>query len=359
MTKDHLLSSYDFPYPEELLAMEPSAVRDDCRLLVFERATDKISHARFRDLGDYLKPGDCVVLNETKVLSCRLIGKKASGGKAELLLVREINPGLWAALGSGFKKGQTLHFPAGLTAEVEGLSPDGEYLLRFNQEDILGYMRREGFPPLPPYILKKRKNKNGANVNDSKDGSSYQTVYAEHAGSIAAPTAGLHFTPELLSQLEKAGIVICRLTLHVGRGTFKPIEGPDIRSHQMLPEYFHIDRENLSKIRDAQKRGGRIVAVGTTATRTLETLAMQRVISVSSDHAQDVSEVSGLADLFIYPGYEFRAVSALITNFHLPESTPLILASAIAGREKLLSLYQEAFLLRYRLFSYGDAMLIL
>lgn len=364
LSLDVALSSYDFAYPEELLAIEPSAVRDDCRLLVFNRGSGEVSHSQFRDLSHYLKAGDCLVLNETKVLSCRLIGKKASGGKADLLLVREISPGLWAALGSGFKKGQELFFPGDLKARVEDLNSEGEYVLRFDRVEILAYMEREGFPPLPPYIVKKRKNSAPLAGGQKKDGQSYQTVYAENLGSIAAPTAGLHFTPELLSQLEKSGIVICRLTLHVGRGTFKPIVNEDIRSHKMLPEYFYIDKENLSKLRDAQKRGGRIVAVGTTATRTLETLAMQGFISVSSDYdgapeKSEIDEIRGLADLFIYPGHEFKAVSALITNFHLPQSTPLILASAMVGREKLLSLYQEAFALRYHLFSYGDAMLIL
>jgi len=357
--KDFALSSYDFAYPEELLATEPCAVRDDCRLLVFNRASSEVSHARFRDLGGYLKSGDCLVINETKVLSCRLIGKKASGGKAEFLLVREISSGLWAALGSGFKKGQEFFFSGDLKAQIQDLNSEGEYLLRFDREDILEYMEREGFPPLPPYIVKKRKSVLTPPSGKEKDSLFYQTVYAENAGSIAAPTAGLHFTSELLSSLEKLGIRICRLTLHVGRGTFKSIVSEDIRSHTMLPEYFHIDDKNLLKLKETQKKSGRVIAVGTTATRTLETLAARGFISASSCDTQDVSQVSGLADLFICPGYEFKAVSALITNFHLPKSTPLILASAMLGREKLLDLYKEAFALRYHLFSYGDAMLII
>lgn len=365
LLEDDSLSSYDFAYPEELLATEPSKIRDDCRLLVFNRESGQTVHARFRDLASHLKPGDCLVLNETRVLSCRLIGKKASGGKAEFLLVREISPGLWAALGSGFKKGQELFFPGDLKAQVQDLNSEGEYLLRFDHEDIRGYMEKEGFPPLPPYILARRKKTlTPEPSNKEKDARFYQTVYARNAGSIAAPTAGLHFTPELLLELEKSGVEICRLTLHVGRGTFKSIASEDIRSHQMVAEYFHVDAPNLLKLKRAQKFGARIVAVGTTVTRTLETLALQGFVSAPSSHSEDSNDidipaVNGLADLFISPGYQFNAVTSLITNFHLPRSTPLILASAFAGRERLLNLYQEALALRYRLFSYGDAMLIL
>ena len=341
------LESYRFSYPEELLAVSPLDNRDNCRLLVIERSTGAVFHKRFHDLPEYLNPGDCLALNETKVFSCRLIGRKKSGGKADILLTREISPGYWAALGSGFKKDQELIFAGNLIGRVEGLNEDGEYLMRFDRKDIESYMSQNGLPPLPPYILKKRKSLPLLESAEKKDLESYQTVYARNLGSIAAPTAGLHFTPELLKEIEGRGISICRLTLHVGRGTFKPIVCKDIRQHKMLPEYYHVSSETLQTLEETQKRGGKIVAVGTTVVRTLETLAVRK------------DELSGWTDLFVYPGYPLKMASALITNFHLPESTPLILASAFTGREKLLKIYQEAFLLKYRLFSYGDAMLIL
>ncbi len=347
--KDFDLESYRFSYPEELLASNPLDKRDECRLLILDRKKDEIFHKRFHDLPDYLSSGDCLALNETRVFSCRLVGKKKSGGKAEILLTREIKPGLWAALGSGFKKDQELIFAENLTGKIEGLNEDGEYLIRFDREDIQSYMTQNGLPPLPPYILKKRKFPPEAEAGANNDQESYQTVYAKNLGSIAAPTAGLHFTPELLREIERKGISICRLTLHVGRGTFKPIVSRDIRKHPMLPEYYHVDAENLRKLKETQKCGGKVIAVGTTVVRTLETLAAQK----------EEENASGWTSLFVYPGYPLKIASGLITNFHLPESTPLILASAFVGREKLLKIYQEAFRLSYRLFSYGDAMLIL
>ncbi len=372
---DFDLESYRFSYPEELLAASPLDKRDDCRLLVLDRSLGTVFHEQFHSLPKHLKPGDCLVLNETRVFSCRLVGKKKSGGKAEILLTREISPGYWAALGSGFKKGHELIFTGNLTGQIEGLNEDGEYLIRFDREDIQSYMERNGLPPLPPYILKKRKFSPAflarearacegisgkdfrhapvAESSEKNDQESYQTVYARNLGSIAAPTAGLHFTPELLREIERQGVFICRLTLHVGRGTFKPIVSRDIRRHKMLPEYYHVNLENSRKLKEAQERGGKIIAVGTTVVRTLETLAKNQ------NRDGPISEMSGWTDLFVYPGYPLRMASALVTNFHLPESTPLILAAAFAGREKLLKIYQEAFLLKYRLFSYGDAMLIL
>ena len=354
---DFDLEAYRFSYPEELLAASPLDKRDDCRLLIFDRQKDEIFHQRFCDLPSYLSPGDCLVLNETKVFSCRLVGKKKSGGKAEILLTREIEPGLWAALGSGFKKDQELIFAGNLTGKIEGLNEDGEYLIWFDREDIQTYMAQSGLPPLPPYILKKRKSSSAPVSSEKNDEESYQTVYARNLGSIAAPTAGLHFTPELLEEIERRGISICRLTLHVGRGTFKPIISRDIRKHLMLAEYYHVDAENLRKLEETQKRGGKISAVGTTVVRTLETLAEKGTVPFSAEKGD--SPLFGWTDFFVYPGYPIKMVSGLITNFHLPESTPLILASAFVGREKLLKIYQEAFLLKYRLFSYGDAMLIL
>jgi S-adenosylmethionine:tRNA ribosyltransferase-isomerase len=337
------LSDYDYDLPEELIASAPAEPRDSSRLLVIDRATDRLEHAVFRDLPRFLKAGDCLVLNRTKVLPCRLIGKKSTGGKADLLLVRELGPARWSALASGFKKGQTLVFEGGLTAAVDGLNDEGEYLLTFATGDVRPYLAEHGLPPLPPYIAKKR-------AASRADAARYQTVYARDEGSIAAPTAGLHFTPELLDRLRAGGVATAWVTLHVGRGTFRPIASADADKHVMLPERYEIEPAEAAVLRAARARGGRLVAVGTTATRTLETVAASPA---------GLSAASGESALYIRPGHEFRAVDALITNFHLPRSTPLLLACAFAGRERLLAAYREALARRYRLFSFGDATLIL
>jgi S-adenosylmethionine:tRNA ribosyltransferase-isomerase len=337
------IADFDYAYPEELIASAPAEPRDSSRLLVLDRAAGTIEHAIFRDLPRFLKTGDCLVLNRTKVLPCRLIGKKSTGGKADLLLVRELGPASWTALASGFKKGQSLEFPGGMTATVEGLTSEGEYLLAFGTADVRPYLAEHGLPPLPPYIAKKR-------AASRDDAARYQTVYARDDGSIAAPTAGLHFTPELLKTLEANGVQIAWLTLHVGRGTFRPIAGDDAAAHVMLPERYEVDAAESAKMLAAKARGARLVAVGTTATRTVETLAAR---------PEGLGPGTGESSLYIAPGYTFRAVDALLTNFHLPRSTPLMLASAFAGRERLLAAYREAVSLRYRLFSFGDATLLL
>lgn len=337
------LADYDFAYPEELVAVDPREPRDSSRLMVVRRSGGW-EHRVFSDLPELLAPGDCLVLNRTKVLSARLVGRKSTGGKAEILLVRRMEDGLWAALSSGLKAGMKIQFPGEAVASIEGLSNEGEYICRFNRPDVPGYLREHGLAPLPHYILKRH---NGAVIPDK---SRYQTVYAHEDGSIAAPTAGLHFTPELLERLERCGVRLAYVTLHVGRGTFRPITAENADEHVMLAESYCLESEEAEKVLAGRREGRRLIAVGTTATRALETLAGRE---------SGLGPGLGSTDLYIRPGHDFRAVSGLLTNFHLPKSTPLLLASAFLGREKLLLAYQEAFRERYRLFSYGDAMLIL
>lgn len=338
------LSDYDFSFPEELIASVPAEPRDSSRLMVVDRMTGAWQHKTFRDLPEFLKGGDCLVLNRTKVFACRLLGKKSTGGKADLLLVKETEPGLWCALGSGFKKGTSLNFPGGMAAVIEGLNNDGEYLCRFGSTDVMGYLEKHGMAPLPPYILKKKKG-----ASDTNDLKRYQTVYAREQGSIAAPTAGLHFTPELLAHLKKMDVHIAELTLHVGRGTFRPIVGEDAAQHKMLAEWYSVLPDQAAIILQARGEGRRVISVGTTSTRTLESVARR---------PDGFGPGEGWTDIYIHPGHEFKAIDGLITNFHLPRSTPLLLASAFLGREKLLAAYREAFKEKYRLYSYGDAMLI-
>lgn len=336
------LSEFDYEYPESLIASAAAEPRDSARLLVLNRAAGTVEHAIFRDLPRFLRPGDCVVVNRTKVMPCRLFGKKSTGGKADLLLVRELGPNRWTALASGFKAGQRLEFPGGMTATVEGLGEEGEYLLQFAVADLRPYLAEHGLPPLPPYIAKKR-------VPSRADAARYQTVYARDDGSIAAPTAGMHFTPGLMDELKRSGVSFAFITLHVGRGTFRPITTEDASAHKMLAERYEVEPAEAELIKAARARGGRVVSVGTTTTRTLETLAAR---------PEGFGPGSGESALYITPGFEFRGIDALITNFHLPRSTPLLLASAFAGRERLLAAYREAVSLSYRLYSFGDGTLI-
>jgi S-adenosylmethionine:tRNA ribosyltransferase-isomerase len=337
------LSDFDYEYPESLIATSAAEPRDSSRLMVLDRAAGTTEHVIFRDLPRYLSPGDCLVVNRTKVMPCRLYGKKSTGGKADLLLVRELSPRSWTALASGFKAGQKLEFPGGMTATVSGLNDEGEYLLEFATSDLRPYLAEHGLPPLPPYIAKKRVPSRG-------DASRYQTVYARDDGSIAAPTAGMHFTPELLETLKTSGVAIAYVTLHVGRGTFRPITTEDASAHTMLAERYEVEAAEASVIARARARGGRVVSVGTTTTRTLETLAAR---------PEGFGPGSGESALYITPGFRFRGIDALLTNFHLPRSTPLLLASAFAGRERLLDAYRDAVARGYRLYSFGDATLIL
>lgn len=342
----HRLDDYSFEFPEELVAAAPAGERDASRLLVVERRFNRIHHRRFSELGHFLRPGDCLVINRSKVLPARLSGRKTTGGKVELLLVAEEAPGLWRALSSDLKLGATVHLENGAQAQVEGLDDQGEWLLRFSTPDVRRLMEEIGRAPLPLYILKKRQA--GRMPLDAPgDLVRYQTVYAKERGSIAAPTAGLHFTESLLAQLRRLGIRIAEILLHVGVGTFRPVNVSDVREHRMLAERYQVPQEAAETISETRLRGGRIVPVGTTSVRTLETWW------------PDTKRKSGATDLFIRPGHEFRCADALLTNFHQPRSTPLLLASAFAGRQRLLAAYREAVEKKYRLFSYGDSMLIL
>ena len=260
------LSDFDYEYPESLIASSAAEPRDSSRLMVLDRKAEALQHVHFRDLPRFLKPGDCLAVNRTKVMPCRLLGRKSTGGKADLLLVRELGPSVWTALASGFKAGQKLEFNGGMTATVEGLTEDGEYRLQFQTADLRAYLAEHGLPPLPPYIAKKR-------VPSRADAARYQTVYARDDGSIAAPTAGMHFTPELIASLKDSGIGMAYVTLHVGRGTFRPITSDDASRHQMLAERYEVEPAEAKLIIESRARGGRIVSVGTTTTRTLETLA--------------------------------------------------------------------------------------
>ncbi|MBI5201443.1 MAG: tRNA preQ1(34) S-adenosylmethionine ribosyltransferase-isomerase QueA [Elusimicrobia bacterium] len=343
MTKGFKLTDYDFEFPDELIADKPCEPRDAAKLCVLDRRTGAVEHAAFRDLTKYLNPGDCLVVNRSRVLHARLVGKKPTGGKSELLLVREVEPGVWSAIASGVKAGVTVELPDGWTASIAH-GTDGEWRCAFSGQDVLGYLERRGQPPLPPYILKRRKEQ-GRSPNEAPDAEDYQTVYAREQGSIAAPTAGLHFTPELLKALEAKGVQRAEVLLHVGPGTFRPVNSDDIRDHRMLPEWYRIGPEAIDAMREARAAGKRVVAVGTTATRSLETWAA-------------TGAAEGTSEIFITPAHSFKAIDAFITNFHLPRSTPLMLASAFAGRENLLTAYREAIEKKYRLYSYGDAMLI-
>ncbi|MFA6028977.1 MAG: tRNA preQ1(34) S-adenosylmethionine ribosyltransferase-isomerase QueA [Elusimicrobiota bacterium] len=345
MTDSFRLADYDFAFPETAVASAPAEPRDSSRLLVLDRRLGTLEHARFSELGRWLRAGDCLVLNRTRVVPARLVGAKPSGGRVELLLLKELSPGTWTALASRVKAGGTILLD-GAEAFVEAVADDGECLLRFSTTDVRGLMARLGTAPLPPYILKTRRSA-GAPDAAPCDLARYQTVYADSDGSVAAPTAGLHFTPELLERLRGSGVRVAELVLHVGRGTFKPVVAEDVREHAMLPEEFEVPAPSAELLARTRAEGGRVVAVGTTATRTLETLA------------RAPGTLRGSTALFIRPGHEFKGVDALLTNFHLPRSTPLLLACAFAGRERILDAYREALAKGYRLFSYGDSNLVL
>ncbi|MDE2290881.1 MAG: tRNA preQ1(34) S-adenosylmethionine ribosyltransferase-isomerase QueA [Elusimicrobia bacterium] len=340
-------SEYDFPFPEELVAAEPSAQRDSSRLMTLDRRTGAIGHHLFKDIVSLLSPGDTVVLNRSKVVPCRLAGKKPTGGAAELLLVREASPGVWHCLGTGVKPGVTVQL-GGATAEAVGRLSDGLWEVRFSSQDVRGLLEKVGLPPLPPYIRSRRKKAGLADAVPSDMGR-YQTVYAREDGSLAAPTAGLHYTDTVLAALRNKGVSVVEIVLHVGLGTFKPIVAEDCAEHEMLPETYEVSLHAADTI---ARTSGRVVAVGTTATRTLETVFSGGV------KAGPKAALKGQTFLYITPGYEFRAVDVLQTNFHQPASTPLLLACAFAGKERVFAAYQEAIARKYRLFSYGDAMLV-
>lgn len=336
----------DFYYdlPQELIAQDPLADRASSRLMVLDKTTGGIEHKSFRDIVQYLRRGDCLVLNNTKVIPARLLGSKEdTNAGIEVLLLKRREKDIWETLvkpGKKIRPGTRLSFGDGLLhGEVLDVVEEGNRLIHFEYEGIFEeVLDRLGQMPLPPYITHPLKDKNR-----------YQTVYAKHEGSAAAPTAGLHFTQELLSQIEAMGVTIAKVTLHVGLGTFRPVKVENILEHHMHAEYYQIEGTEADKINAAKSGGGRVICVGTTSCRTLESAA---------DKDGKVRECSGWTEIFIYPGYSFRVMDGLITNFHLPESTLLMLVSALAGRERVLSAYEEAVKEKYRFFSFGDAMYI-
>ena len=338
---------HDFYYelPRELIAQDPLEDRSGSRLLVLNRSTGETEHHIFREIREYLRPGDCLVVNDTKVIPARLIGsREGTGAKIEVLLLKRRADDVWETLvkpGKKARPGVRLCFGDGLLrGEVLEVVEDGNRLIRFTYEGIFEeILDRLGQMPLPPYITHQLKDRNR-----------YQTVYAKHDGSAAAPTAGLHFTPELLDEIRKKGVQIAHVTLHVGLGTFRPVKVEAIEDHHMHSEFYVVEEEQARIINETRAGGGRIIAVGTTSCRTLESAA---------DEDGVLRAGSGWTDIFIYPGYEFRLTDCLITNFHLPESTLLMLVSALAGRERILKPYEAAVKERYRFFSFGDAMFII
>lgn len=342
------MNLHDFYYdlPEELIAQDPLTNRSSSRLMVLDKKTGRTEHRIFKDIIEYLNPGDCLVINDTKVIPARLIGEKEGTGAAiEVLLLKrkEDMVNTWEVLvkpGKKAKPGTRINFGNGkLVGEVIDIVEEGDRLIHFSFDGIFEEILDElGQMPLPPYITHKLEDKNR-----------YQTVYAKHEGSAAAPTAGLHFTNELLAEIEAKGVKIARVTLHVGLGTFRPVKVENILDHHMHSEYYEISEEAADTINSVKQSGGRIIAVGTTSTRTLE--------SVADTHGC-IKPCRGWTDIFIYPGYEFKAIDCLITNFHLPESTLIMLVSALAGKDNVMAAYMEAVENRYRFFSFGDAMFI-
>lgn len=336
-------SDFDFYLPEELIAQTPLERRDGSRLLALDKYTGEIEHRHFYDLPEFLKAGDCLVMNNSRVLPARLIGTRKTGGMVELVLLRDLGEGRWECLsrpGRKTKPGTELSFGDGeLNAVVEAVVEGGNRIVRFDYEGIfLEVLERLGKMPLPPYIKEE--------LNEPER---YQTVYSRELGSAAAPTAGLHFTEELLEKLKAKGVKLCYVTLHVGLGTFRPVKEDEIEDHEMHSEFCIIPEETAQAINETKRAGGRIVAVGTTSCRTLESFAKED---------GTLEACSGWTDIFIYPGYKFKCIDALITNFHLPESTLIMLVSALAGRENILNAYKTAVEERYRFFSFGDAMFI-
>ena len=352
----YALSDYHYELPAELIAQKPSEQRDQSNLLALDRMTGELSHHQFAALDNFLNPGDVLIVNNTSVIPGKLVGRKKSGGKVEVLICSFNGNGKPQIQKEGLvyeclvkaakpsKPGSAFYFDEGLRAEVIERR-HGTYIIEFHCEgDFEDLLDRIGKMPLPPYI---RRSPDLEPPCD--DRVAYQTVYASQKGAIAAPTAGLHFTPELLAKLKAKGIVVFQITLHIGYGTFLPVRSEDIRSHQMHSETYSIPAQTADTINSARSAGHRVVAVGTTCVRTLE---------YASDRAGNVRSGNGCCDLFIYPGYRFKTVNAMITNFHLPRSTLLMLVSAFAGRENVLNAYQEAIKRKYRFYSYGDAMLI-
>lgn len=337
-------ADFDYELPQELIAQDPLEQRDSSRLLILDKKTGERTHRIFHDIIDYLHEGDCLVINNTKVIPARLIGEReGTGGKVEVLLLKRKTDNVWETLvkpGKKARPGMRLSFGGGLLhAEVQEVVDEGNRLIRFEYEGIFEEILDQlGQMPLPPYITHQLKDKNR-----------YQTVYAKYEGSAAAPTAGLHFTEELLQQIQEKGVKIARVTLHVGLGTFRPVKVDDVTQHHMHTEFYHVSQEAADIINETKKQGGRVICVGTTSCRTIESAA---------DGQGMVQATEGDTDIFIYPGYQFKVLDCLITNFHLPESTLLMLVSALAGKENIMAAYKEAVEMKYRFFSFGDAMFI-
>ena len=338
-------SDFYYELPQELIAQDPLEDRSSSRLLVLDRKTGELEHRVFRDIKEYLRPGDCLIVNDTKVIPARLMGvKEDTGAGIEVLLLKRKADNVWETLvkpGRKARPGARIVFGDGLLkGEVLEIAEEGNRLIRFEYEGIFEeILDKLGQMPLPPYITHQLKDRNR-----------YQTVYAKHDGSAAAPTAGLHFTPELLKEIEEKGVKLAHVTLHVGLGTFRPVKVEDVAEHHMHSEYYVVEEEQARLINETKAAGGRVICVGTTSCRTLESAA---------DENGTLHPGSGWTDIFIYPGYRFKIMDGLVTNFHLPESTLLMLVSAFADKETIMKAYEEAVRERYRFFSFGDAMLIL
>ena len=337
------VSEFNYELPEELIAQTPIEKRDESRLMVLDRSKQTIEHKTFKDIIDYLEPGDCLVRNNTKVIPARIYGKKETGAKVEFLLLKNMEGDIWETIvrpGNKLHVGTKVIFGDGLlTAKILEIMPGGTRKVKFSYEGIFNeILDKIGLMPLPPYIHE-----------ELKDNDRYQTVYAKYNGSAAAPTAGLHFTPELLKKIEEKGVKIANVTLHVGIGTFRPVKEENVENHEMHTEHFYIKQEDVEKINETKKQGKRVIAVGTTSCRVLETIADENGL---------VKETEADTSIFIYPGYQFKCLDGLITNFHLPQSTLLMLVSALAGKDYIMKAYHEAVKEKYRFFSFGDAMFI-
>lgn len=338
------VSDFNYDLPERLIAQHPSLKRDESRLMVLNREKQTIEDKVFKDVIDYLNPGDCLVRNNTKVIPARLYGRKETGANVEFLLLKRVHDDTWEVIvrpGRKLLKGAKVIFGDGiLEATIDDVLENGNRLVTFKYEGIFNEILDQiGLMPLPPYIKEKLKDKDR-----------YQTVYAKYDGSAAAPTAGLHFTEELLEKIRQKGVEIANVTLHVGIGTFRPVKVENVEEHDMHSEHYYIKKEDADKINNAKKNGKRIISVGTTSCRVLESIA---------DEKGFVKETEGDTSIFIYPGYKFKCIDSLITNFHLPESTLVMLVSALAGKDFILKAYKEAVEKEYRFFSFGDAMIIL
>ena len=339
------VSDFNYELPEELIAQTPIKKRDESRLMVLDRNKRTIEHKIFKDIIDYLKPGDVLVRNNTKVIPARIYGKKETGANVEFLLLNNIEGDIWESIvrpGNKLHVGTKVIFGDGiLKAEVLEIMPGGTRKVKFEYDGIFNeILDKIGLMPLPPYIHEELKERDR-----------YQTVYAKYNGSAAAPTAGLHFTDELLDKLEQKGVIIANVTLHVGIGTFRPVKEDTVEAHKMHSEHFYIKQEDVDKINKAKEDGRRVIAVGTTSCRVLE--------SVADEKTGKVKQIEDDTEIFIYPGYKFKCIDGLITNFHLPQSTLLMLVSALADKEFILQAYNEAVKEKYRFFSFGDAMLII